>query len=40
MITKDKLIYDESDLQNSDQVGANIIGSSGTKHWLWQHTCC
>jgi len=31
MITKDKLIYDESDLQNSDQVGANLIGSSGTK---------
>jgi hypothetical protein len=31
MITKDKLIYDESDLQNSDQVGANLVGSSGAK---------
>jgi hypothetical protein len=31
MITKEKLIYDESDLQNSDQVGANVIGSSGNK---------
>ena len=30
-ISKDKLIYDESDLQSSDQVGANILGDGGQR---------
>lgn len=30
-ISKDKLIFDSEDLQNSDQVGANLVGTNGTK---------
>jgi hypothetical protein len=30
-INKEQLIYDETDLESSDQVGANILGTSGAK---------
>ena len=30
-INKDQLIFDEDDIQSSDQVGSHIIGNSGTK---------
>jgi hypothetical protein len=30
-INKDKLIYDSEDLENSDQVGANLVGSNNSK---------
>lgn len=30
-LSKDKLIFDEADLTNSDQVGAHIVGSAGEK---------
>jgi hypothetical protein len=30
-INKEQLVYDESDLDSSDQVGANILGTSGIK---------
>ena len=30
-ISKEQLIYDETDLESSDQVGANILGTSGAK---------
>lgn len=30
-ISKDKLIYDESDLQSSDQVAANLLASGGKR---------
>lgn len=30
-ISKDKLIFDSEDLQGSDQVGANLVGTNGSK---------
>jgi len=30
-LSKDKLVFDETDLDNSDQVGAHVIGSAGEK---------
>ena len=30
-VNKDKFIYDETDLANSDQIGAHVVGSSGSK---------